>query len=300
MADNLVAVSFGQIEPINAAVNMVTAWTDSFNPLGNGSMVHSILPFGFQQLVETSVNRDWKGQKIHPEVYPGQENFPAAQEAFPSTSDESKSIADWLSRATNGDAYNKGWLDIYPGTIDYWAQNLTQGIGSFVKGGYKALENTWEGIDTPYQKMPFFRRFLTNTDKISDNKYFETKSEVTAMERQMSNAYQHYVKNNKDAEAKETAFRLAEKLDVNLRGKEIQTQRGSVPGILKKSEKELDSLKNQIDDIKNNSKIPDDMKEDKIAPLTQKMIDKKMKTMREINEKIKPPPESPLMLLFGQ
>jgi hypothetical protein len=300
MADNLVAVSFGQIEPINAAVNMVTSWTDSFNPLGNGSMVHSILPFGFQQLVETSVNRDWKGQKIHPEVYPGQENFPAAQEAFPSTSDESKSIADWLSRATGGDAYNKGWMDIYPGTIDYWAQNLTQGIGAFVKGGYKALENTWEGIDTPYQKMPFFRRFLTNTDKISDNKYFETKSEVTAMERQMSNAYQNYVKNNKDAEAKETAFRLAEKLDVNLRGKEIQTQRGSVPGILKKSEKELDSLKNQIDDIKNNSKIPDDMKEDKIAPLTQKMIDKKMKTMRDINEKIKPPTESPLMLLFGQ
>jgi hypothetical protein len=236
------------------------------------------------------------GHPIHPEA---NTDLPASQQSLPSNTETGKSIADLLNRAVGeGDAYHKGLLDMYPGTVDYWGSFLTQGVGSFVRNGYNGLEKAWEGEPTPYEKMPFFHRFMTNPENLPNSKFSELKHDIDAKERLMAKAYRDFRTDNKNIEAKQAAEEISKELGVHLYGNKVIIQKNSVPGILRQTEKEVKGIQTKIDSI-NRKDIPSTDKQELIAPLNQKMMDIKNKGRKKINEKL-PKSQSPLNLLMGE
>ena len=120
LGDQIAGVMTGNVEPMDAAITVANSFLTAFNPLGNGSIVHNLMPLGLRNIVEVWFNRDWIDKKLHPE----QEGIPKSQQAFQKTEEWAKTLADDINRLTGGDAYESGLIDIYPANLQYWKDSI--------------------------------------------------------------------------------------------------------------------------------------------------------------------------------
>jgi hypothetical protein len=154
------------------AREMALAVNESSNPLGGGeTLTQMVSPLATDWIVQIAENKDWRGNRLFPNRYPGQEWKPNSEISAKKDSDLSKSLARIINEYTGGSETEKGALantpigDItpYPGAIDATVKWLAGGLGRLgldVAGAIKDIA-TGEQVD----RIPGLASFTNSPDK---------------------------------------------------------------------------------------------------------------------------------------
>jgi hypothetical protein len=174
----------GDTKPAEGATNLVNAALGAFNPLGGESdLVQQASPTLFDPVVQHITNRNFAGNPIRPEPFPGGAPKPDSQMAFRSVSPTARSVAQGLNRLTGGDAATSGAIDVSPETVEHVVSFLTGGVGRFVAGTADTGARLVQGEEIPVGKTPFLKRFVYEAHPSEmGNRYRENLTELEALE----------------------------------------------------------------------------------------------------------------------
>jgi len=140
------------------AVDMLSIFADSFNPIGNaGISLQTIAPTPLDPMAAIAENRDWRGSTI------AKPNFDKIEPGFLNNKDTStalgKLIAEGMNAISGGDKYTRGALSPTADQIDYLGGQLGGGVwreGSKVE---QAIVSSFTGEDMPLHKRPIVGSF---------------------------------------------------------------------------------------------------------------------------------------------
>ena len=304
MGDQIAGVTLGQIGPTDAAVNIATAFSNAFNPLGSGSLIYNILPVQYagvpiRPAIEAWQNEDWLGSQMHPE----RKGLAKSAQYYDKTSDTSITIADTLNRRFGGNPFKSSIADIYPSNIDFWASYITGGVGRFAMGSAKGIFDFFEGNETPLEKMPFVRRYVTSEQNLENAAYSKLKKQVDEQRATQSSAWSKSqdktVSAEERQEAKKVARELKKELGTSLAGKKVEAPTNSLPGIFRETDKKITKIEDQIDKIKLRSDLSPKDQKALTKPLEDRIIELKNQARRKVIDKQQRlnPPVSPLKQL---
>jgi predicted RNA methylase len=294
IGDNMAAVATGNMTPEDAAVNIAASAVDSFNPASQGSFWSAILPWFALPVVQLAVNKDSFGNRIHPE--PGTKNAekPASEQYSSKTPNWTVDLASYLNRITGGDEFEKGKVDLYPGTIDYWAKSIAGQTGQFVQRTYKSIEDGLEGIPTPMEESPLFRRLVTKTAGINEGAYYDKRKEVFAKEQLLNDAWEE-AKSSGSPAAERKVDKLTDELGIRTKGDSL-VRKNSLPDMIRKNDKILNDYRDEIAMIKGDDKLSPLNKKKQITEIEGMMREYMDETRSYINS-MKDPEKSPLQKL---
>jgi hypothetical protein len=199
LADTVVAMGMGQINPWEAMVHVVTSTMQTFMPMDVANsdrffvqVLKTASPTALDSAVDLAVNEKWSGNPITPEPFPGTAGDPPAYRAWSSTSEPSKFISDWMNRLTGprglmpgggrprlGTKYERGLVSVSPTMLDYFYGVVGGSLGRFFKDGGNMMVNVWargklipkhkEDLSVKWNEIPMVRRFWT--DEFLANKW---------------------------------------------------------------------------------------------------------------------------------
>jgi hypothetical protein len=177
LADTLVALGMGQINPAEAALHLVTATVESFAPLNPANsdrfsvqVLKTLSPTLLDGLLDISVNENWVGNPVYKVPFPGAVSPPPAYRSWSTTTKASKFVAESLNSLTGGSKYEKGIVSLDPAIMDHLFSWATGSLGNFLKrSGDYGLDVITKGKVLPkdrftgeinFNKIPIVRRFV--------------------------------------------------------------------------------------------------------------------------------------------
>ena len=176
--------------------------------LEGGGGVKAFVPSAVKPFAEVYSNKGWTGMPIYKDT-PYNKYMPEWTKAYKSANKYLVGIAKTLNKATGGDAYTKGSVDINPAQIEY----LLNGYFGGVSGTIDKLSKSAETIagDREYDPRNFLllNRILKNGDERTEarainNEYMRVKEEHDVLKARMK----HY-ENDSD----KAIFDYADKID---------------------------------------------------------------------------------------
>lgn len=192
---------------------------NSFNPMGGAvsGIEDVITPSAAKPVFELARNKDWKGSAIYKNRY-GDATIPDSQLSFDSTNELLQATTKWLNKATGGNEFSAGWVDVNPATIQHVAEAQLGGIART----FSRILNTAKAArtDSPVQvsQIPGLRRLaLQESPYQAAGAYRERRDEVLVAERQrdagipLSEAEERLVRLGGIRKATETAVRKLRK-----------------------------------------------------------------------------------------
>lgn len=283
--DQIMGASLGQVGPMDAAVNIATAFSNAFNPLGSGSLIHNLVPVQLRGIYETWMNEDWLGRQMHPE----RKNIAKSAQYYDKTSDISITLADQVNRLFGGNPYKPSIADIYPSNIDYWAGYITGGVGRFVTGSANAIYKWAEGEETPLEKLPVVRRFVTSTENIENTAYSTLRRQVdedrSKQSKAISDSQDKTIPLEQRREAKELAIELRKDLGTKITKGRVESPLSSLPGIFKDTDKKIDAIEEKIGKIQVRKDISVQEKKALSKPLEDRIIELKNMARKKVMQK---------------
>lgn len=180
LGENAADVLMGGLSPGKAAWNVFTNSLDAFNPLGEGQLLTMVFPTLTKPVAELFANQDWRGRNIYPTSEKWNAGMPrSSQPTNSATPPWARTTAELVNRATGGDKYHPGWIDIYPGAIDYSAGWMTGGLGRFLANSWQTGAGVIDGAPAPIERWPIARRFMGETGAQSESQlYYDTRREA--------------------------------------------------------------------------------------------------------------------------
>lgn len=180
------AMMNGNRKPWEAVAEIGSAAVDSFNPLGGAfepdpaGIAEFAFPTVTEPLIQLIANRDFAGRPIEPTKF--DKTKPDSANFFSGASETSKAITAWLNRATGGDEFEAGSIDISPETLDHLSKFLGSGAGATLGRvfdlGLKA--NDPEEEVTP-RDIPIIRRLYREPSTFASQSDFkELRSRLNA------------------------------------------------------------------------------------------------------------------------
>ena len=194
IGDTIVALGMGQINPAEAAVHLVGAMMESFFPMDVANSDRFLVQFWktasptiSDPVIDLMANENWAGNPIFKEPYPGSMAEPPAYRAWSSTSAPSKFISDWMNRLSAGAVhalpggekprlgtkYEKGFMGVEPTIIDYFYDMATGSMGRFIKNSAnigwdlatkgKVVPRHRETGEVAWYRVPILRRFVSDS-----------------------------------------------------------------------------------------------------------------------------------------
>jgi len=158
----------GNAKPAEAMFQVGKAFWDQFTPISS--------PFGVAQpAADLLQNQTFTGSPIRPIRYPG-DTRPNSEKFFKSNTGAAKAIAKGLNRATFGDESESGYIDLYPGDIDYVAKAGMGAFGRFMADSARAVEAIMDG--KPVKKVPVVGDFLVDEDRNIQSRYYDAASMI--------------------------------------------------------------------------------------------------------------------------
>lgn len=158
----------GNAKPAEAMFQVGKAFWDQFTPISS--------PFGVAQpAADLLQNQTFTGAPIRPIRYPG-DTRPNSEKFFKSNTGAAKAIAKGLNRATFGDESESGYIDFYPGDIDYVAKAGMGSFGRFMADSARAVEAIMDG--KPVKKIPVVGDFLVDEDRNIQSRYYDAASMI--------------------------------------------------------------------------------------------------------------------------
>ena len=283
--DQIMGASLGQIGPMDAAVNIATAFSNAFNPLGSGSLIHNLVPVQLRGIYETWMNEDWLGRQMHPE----RKNIAKSAQYYDKTSDISITLADQVNRLFGGNPYKPSIADIYPSNIDYWAGYITGGVGRFVTGSATSIYKWAEGEETPLEKLPVVRRFVTSTENIENTAYSTLRRQVdedrSKQSKAISDSQDKTIPLEQRREAKELAMEMKKELGTKITKGRVESPLSSLPGIFKDTDKKIENIEEKIGKIQVRKDISVQEKKALSKPLEDRITELKNMARKKVMQK---------------
>lgn len=165
----------GVSKPQDTVLDIAAMVSTTFSPIGRpGSFAQAIAPTAADPFVQILENKDFAGNPIGPEGYPGANKKANSELIWGNTPKGYQSFARWVNEATGGSAVESGGIDLRPADYLLLAKFLTGSLGRFMGdatlGVKEALMN---GIEGP-KDIPIIKELFSDPyDPIKTQKYHE-------------------------------------------------------------------------------------------------------------------------------
>jgi hypothetical protein len=170
----LIGEMFSEVkEPQDALLDIAAMTATTFNPLGKpGSIAQAIAPTAADPFIQILENKDFAGNPIGPEGYPGASKKANSELLWSSTPKGYQSIARFVNEVTGGSATESGGIDLKPGDYQLLAKFLTGSMGRFLTDStFGFAEDVKKGIEGP-KDIPVIREFFSDPyDPLTVQKY---------------------------------------------------------------------------------------------------------------------------------
>jgi hypothetical protein len=152
----------GVRKPQNMILDLAALTAVTFNPLGKpGSIAQAISPTAADPFVQILENKDFAGNPIGPEGFPGAGSKANSELLWSSTPKGYQSVARFVNELTGGSAVESGAIDLRPGDYQLLAKFLTGSLGRFLSDATFGLqENLEKGIEGP-KEIPIVKEFFS-------------------------------------------------------------------------------------------------------------------------------------------
>lgn len=254
--------------PAQSALNIGSAFLDSFNPVGQGgSFLQTIAPTIADPFVQTGQNIDWTGQPIKPPQNPfDMSPIPESQQFFGSAPEWAKKTAKEVNELTGGSEVKPGLVDVSPEYLEHWYRYVTGGAGNFLDESTDAVVKAIQGEQIEPHRVPFAGKIY---GQVSDYNNYQT--------------YNEYLKKIEYAQADLEDARLKKDKE---RIKEIREEDDiwlKNVGIAKDVQKEIQSLRKDRNEIED-SDLPFEEKKEKTDRLNKLIGKMQKKLIKRVND----------------
>lgn len=173
----------GEISKEQAAMRAADAMIGTFAPTGvsEGStwyktIAKSVSPTAVKPLLELGMNENYFGAPIHPKELGVGTTKPRSEQSFRGTAPWFREAAQWLNSVAGGNEHESSRLDMYPDTIEHFAQFAAGGVGKFANDlAYAVSDNK----DTEASKTPFVSRIRGEAKSFSDlDRYYDRRDKI--------------------------------------------------------------------------------------------------------------------------
>lgn len=143
---------------------LVSSFFTSFSPVsmhvGDNLAEQALLsasPSVVVPLAEIAVNKNFFGDRIYPENFPGGAQKSDAALYYPSTNEVYVELARWMNEATGGSDYKSGWADVSPETLAQIIEYAGGGLYRTFTGAADSVARPMQGRKVEISNVPFAR-----------------------------------------------------------------------------------------------------------------------------------------------
>jgi hypothetical protein len=153
----------GVRKPQDMVLDIATMTATTFSPLGKpGSVAQAIAPTGADPFVQILENKDFAGNPIGPEGYPGASKKANSELIWGNTPKGYQDFARFVNEATGGSAVESGGVDLRPGDYQLLAKFLTGSLGRFMSDATFGMKEAFEqGIEGP-KDIPIVKELFSD------------------------------------------------------------------------------------------------------------------------------------------
>jgi hypothetical protein len=176
MGTEIGRMMFHGVGPGEAALTMLGAALNSFNPIGGQDFLAMATPTVLDPVSEVVRNESFMGTSIKPD-YPNDKR-PPSEQYFPNVNTWSKGFTAWLNETSGGNTFKPGAISLSPEQIDHLISAYTGGVGRLITRTFSTAGDIGAGRGVDAEKTPFVRNFYGRTfgemptwrayDKVSD------------------------------------------------------------------------------------------------------------------------------------
>lgn len=193
VGDHLEHLAFGDHKPLAAASGILLSFLDAFNPMGqSGTLIGTLLPTITRPFVDIATNKDFGGNPIRPEQAPWDKK-PQSQLAWSTVAKPAKAVAEGLNKATGGNEFEPGKVDVSPEDLEHLWNSYTGGVGRFLGRVANLGMNAFQGTTPAVKDVPFARRVMgEQSPYVTPKQFYEAADALKRKE----DAYEAYRKEN--------------------------------------------------------------------------------------------------------
>ena len=287
MGDTIASVMMGHANPGRGTMHLVSTAAESFMPFSFGTSdnlfraaVQTITPTFADPAVELALNENYFGQPIYKDPQWGSSD-PPSERYWSSTGPITKGISRSLNWLSGGSRAEAGLVSIPPDIFEYFWETFGGGAARFVERstdlvmtiGPARLTHRETG-DVKWTKVPFARRF-----------FFD---ETASKKRFTYDKYSQYEKDIRTAVGMDKGI-----LEIYGRGKDYDNFKESDDYKLFKLDSyrksivgQITKLQKQRNKILNNRVLRNDIKEERVNRLEDRMMELRIKLINKVDEDI--------------
>jgi hypothetical protein len=149
-------VMAGETDWGQAGGRLLRSISESFNPLGGGSLAQFFSPTALDPFVQYAENKNFFGgpiRKEHPSIGPKR---PDSEMYFSGVRPTTRRLTTWLNQLTGGTRDLSGTIDLNPENLDHALDSAFGGLGKFLLNTASSGWSAFPGGDVPdLNTMPF-------------------------------------------------------------------------------------------------------------------------------------------------
>jgi hypothetical protein len=183
----------GVTKPQDALLDLVALTASAMDPVGGlkalggeGTLGQAISPTAFDPFMQMIENRDFMGNPLGPDGYPGASRRPDAYLAWDSTPGAFKSLAEFVNSVTGGSPVESGKVDLRPSSYEVLWDTLIGGVGRTVQdlGALGIAPFIGEPWSEELEQVPLVKTFLTApSDSTAISLYHDRVAQVLGAKR---------------------------------------------------------------------------------------------------------------------
>ena len=287
MGDTIASVMMGHANPGRGTMHLMSTAAESFMPFSFGTSdnlfraaVQTIVPTFADPALELALNENYFGQPIYKDPQWGSSD-PPSERYWSSTGPIPKGISRSLNWLSGGSRAEEGFVSIPPDIFEYFWETLGGGAARFVE---RSTDLVWmigpgrlthrETGEVKWTKVPFARRFFF--DQTSSKKRFTY------------DKYSQYEKDIRTAVGMDKAI-----LEIYGRSKDYDNFKESDDYKLYKLDSyrksivgQITKLQKQRNKISSNRVLRNDVKEERVNRLEDRMTELRIKLINKVDEDI--------------
>ena len=285
IGDTLAALMMGHVNPGKATMHVMASAAESFMPFSFGSSdnlfvagLKAATPTFGDPLVDLALNESYFGQPIYKDPVWGSSD-PPSERYWSSTGGVFKGVSRALNTLSFGSKVEPGFVSIPPDIFEFLWESIGGGAARFVE---RSTDLVWmigpgrlthrETGEVKWNKVPFARRFFYD--------------ETSTRNRFVYDKFSEYEKAIKAATGLNTGI-----LEVYGRGKGYENFKGSedyqlfkLDDYRRKIVGSITKLQKERMSILNNRILRNDLKEDRMEKLNDRMRDLRVRLINKVDE----------------
>jgi hypothetical protein len=253
---------FGDRKAGKAVTDALSMFAEAFNPLGGGGLGwQTFAPTVLKLPAQVAQNKDSFGRPIYKEDRATQPT-PGYSRSRDSASTISKFMAEALNYMSGGTKYTKGAISPTADEIDFYAGQVTGGVGRELAKTKDVITNLITGEETPAYRIPLVGRFYADVDTNASKtqRFYNNVVEMSNHEQEIKGRQKNkestsgYMKDHPEARLWQQANNLENQISAIKKERKELKERGASEEIIKRKNDQMirlmDNFNNQVEKAK--------------------------------------------------